>query len=52
MNTRAVSANGAIMCCSEREVTVLGHLLWTFLQMSKQLTLDSFDAKLFTIEID
>ena len=52
MNSRAVDTSGHITRCPEREVAVLRHLVRTFLKMSMQSTLDSFDNELFTIEIE
>jgi len=52
VNSRAVDTSGHITRCPEREVAVLRHLVRTFLKMSMQSTLDSFDNELFTIEIE
>ena len=48
----AVATSGSITRCSEREVAVLCHLLWTSLKVSKQSTSDSFYMELFITEID
>ena len=52
MNSRFVSTSGCITRCSEREVTLLCHLVRNFLKMSKQLTPDSFDTELFITEME
>ena len=52
MNSRAVDTSGCITRCCEREVAVLRHLVRTFLKMSMQSTLDSFDNESFTTEIE
>ena len=50
MNSRAVSTRGSMTSCSEREVAGLRHLVRTFLNMSKESNLDSFDTELFITE--
>ena len=47
-----VSTSGCITRCSEREVTVLCHLVRNVLKMSKLLTPDSFDTELFITEME
>ena len=50
VNSRAVDTSGCITRCSDREVAVLRQLIRTFLKMSMQSTLDSFDNEAFTTE--
>jgi len=52
VNSRVVSTRGCITRRSEREVTVLCHLVRNFLKMSKQLTPDSFDTVLLITEME
>ena len=51
-NSRVIYTSGCITRCSERQVTVLCHLVWNSLKMSKQLTPDSFDTVLFVTEME
>lgn len=48
----AVSTSDSITRCSEREVAVLCQLARTFLRMSNQSPLDSFDKELFINETE
>ena len=52
MNSRVVSTRGCITRRSEREVTVLCHLVRNFLKMSKQLTPVSFHMVLLITEME
>jgi hypothetical protein len=50
VKSRVVFMVDFIACCSEQNVAVLCQLAQTFLTMSKQSPLDSFDTELFINE--